>query len=111
MINSIGKKIVEGNKIELKKTELNEWCVADMYQMMDGGGCHGSEVGHSFQGASRTYQDSKEDMVMTDLSAGEATAGRDGLCKALYYRLFTWIINNINERIKVNAVIIIHLKK
>lgn len=71
-----------------------------MYQMMDG--CHGSEVS-SFQAAlaSRTYQDAKDDFVMTDLSAAEATAGRDGLCKALYYRLFTWIINSINERIKV----------
>lgn len=71
-----------------------------MYQMMDG--CHGSEVS-SFQAAlaSRTYGDAKDDFVMTDLSAVEATAGRDGLCKALYYRLFTWIINSINEKIKV----------
>lgn len=71
----------------------------DMYQMMDG--CHGSDVGFQAALASRAYQDAKDDFVMTDLSAAEATTGRDTLCKALYYRLFTWIINSINERIKV----------
>lgn len=70
-----------------------------MYQMMDG--CHGSDVGFQAALASRAYQDAKDDFVMTDLSAAEATTGRDTLCKALYYRLFTWIINSINERIKV----------
>ena len=70
--------------------------------MMDGG-CHGSEVGSLHAAlASRTFQEAKDDFVMTDLSASEATAGRDALCKALHYRLFTWIINNINERIKVH---------
>lgn len=67
--------------------------------MMDG--CHGSDVGFQAALASRAYQDAKDDFVMTDLSAAEATTGRDTLCKALYYRLFTWIINSINERIKV----------
>lgn len=76
-----------------------------MYQMMDG--CHGSDVG-SLQTAlaSRAYQDPKDDFIMTDLSSSEATAGRDALCKALYYRLFTWIINSINERIKVGTSLI-----
>jgi len=42
--------------------------------------------------------------VMADLSAAEATAARDALCRVLYARLFTWIVNSINERIKVRSI-------
>ena len=59
-----------------------------MFQMVDG--CMGSEA-------------TKND-VMADLSAAEATAARDALCKMLYARLFTWIVNSINERIKVRSI-------
>ena len=52
-------------------------------------GCMGSEA-------------TKND-VMADLSAAEATAARDALCKVLYARLFTWVVNSINERIKVRS--------
>ena len=41
------------------------------------------------------------EIEVADLSATEATAGRDALCRAIYSRLFTWIVNSINERIKV----------
>lgn len=43
--------------------------------------------------------------VVADLSAAEATAARDALCKVLYARLFTWLVNSINERIKVRQII------
>ena len=71
-----------------------------MYQMMDGA----SEVGSYQATLTRPYQDIKEDVVMADLSAAEATSARDALCKTLYCRLFTWIVSSINERMRVRLV-------
>ncbi|XP_039290294.1 unconventional myosin-Ia isoform X3 [Nilaparvata lugens] len=45
--------------------------------------------------------DGLEPPLVTELSASEATQSRDVLCRALYSRLFTWIVNRINESIKV----------
>lgn len=40
--------------------------------------------------------------LTADLSASEAAATRDSLCKSLYNRLFTWIVSRINETTKVS---------
>ena len=50
---------------------------------------------------SRSIEAKATDYLVTDLSSGEASTYRDVLCKTIYGRLFTWLINRINETIKV----------
>ena len=53
---------------------------------------------------SRSIEAKASDYLVTDLSSGEASSYRDVLCKTLYGRLFTWLINRINETIKVRNI-------
>ena len=39
---------------------------------------------------------------VTELSADEAAAVRDSVCRTLYARLFTYVVSRINESIKVS---------
>ena len=51
---------------------------------------------------SRTVEARNNEVLVADLSTSEAEASRDNLCRALYGRLFTWIVNKVNETIKVS---------
>ena len=51
---------------------------------------------------SRTIE-TRSEVLVTDLSAREAASSRDSLCRAMYGRLFTWLVNRINEAIKMRT--------
>ncbi|XP_037791222.1 unconventional myosin-Ia-like [Penaeus monodon] len=48
--------------------------------------------------------EARGDTVMAELTAVEATRARDALCRALYNRLFTWVVARANEAIKVRTL-------
>ena len=52
----------------------------------------------------RSIEAKASDYLVADLSSTEASTYRDVLCKTLYGRLFTWLINRINETIKVRNI-------
>nr|XP_006825386.1 PREDICTED: unconventional myosin-Ib-like [Saccoglossus kowalevskii] len=50
----------------------------------------------------RSMMGGKGDKVVTSLDPSHAVYGRNAVCKAIYARLFEWIIKTINESIRVS---------
>ena len=48
----------------------------------------------------RSLEVRHHEVLIQDLNSTEAAAARDGLCRALYGRMFTWIVNRVNESLK-----------
>lgn len=53
-------------------------------------------------GDDRSGGATSSELVVADLSAAEATASRDILCRALYSRLFAWLVQQVNSATRVN---------
>ncbi|XP_050702341.1 unconventional myosin-Ia-like [Eriocheir sinensis] len=62
------------------------------------------EVGSLSAALQTRTVEARGEAVLAELSAAEATRTRDALCRALYSRLFTWVVARVNEAIKVKTL-------
>ena len=52
---------------------------------------------------SRSFESNRNEILICELSSTEAIYTRNSTCRALYFRLFSWIVSQINECLKVRG--------
>ena len=52
---------------------------------------------------SRSFESNRNEILICELSSTEANYTRDSTCRALYFRLFSWIVSQINEYLKIRG--------
>ncbi len=60
---------------------------------------HNCLTSRTIPAASSSTSHRTADILVTDLTTSEASSSRDALCRALYGRLFAWMVNRANESI------------
>ena len=86
-------------KLKNKRSKLiNNFLVAELHEVSDLLQIEAKQLQLSLQSRS---VDARGEEVVFELPAVEAARGRNILCRALYNRLFSWIVNRINEALKV----------